>query len=114
MGLATLMAPQIAETIFPLLASSAVAAGNHCAGGSTGTMCNPYWTVEFNDTFTPAVGAQMTALNVFNANLLNPVFNVTAGSSIVTTDSGGTSPGNPDAGSNIEAVPGYISSANTL
>ena len=106
MGLATIMAPGIADEIFPLLASSAVAAGTHCESGSTGTMCSPYWTKDFDHAFTPTVGAQMTALNLFNANMINPRLSRIDGTVIVTNTTGGTSPGNPQAGPNSETTLG--------
>ena len=105
MSLATLMVPDIASEIFPVLASSAAAAGTHCVGGATGTMCDPYWTTPYNASFTPAVGAQMTALNLFNANILNPEFSLT-NASLVTNNTGGTSPGNPGGGTSQQMAPG--------
>jgi mannan endo-1,6-alpha-mannosidase len=102
MALATLLAPYTADEIFPLLASTAIAAGQHCTWGANSTMCSGYWTqTPTPSEYVAAVGPQMSALNVFNANMLNPSF-MAAGlgnTTVVTNTTGGTSQGNPDAGS---------------
>jgi mannan endo-1,6-alpha-mannosidase len=108
MSLTTLMAPYTADGIFPLLASSAVTAGTHCTWGTNSTMCSGYWTQTPDPSeYVAAVGPQMSALNLFNANMLNPVFlglTTGPGTTVVTNTTGGTSQGNPNAGANQPSI----------
>jgi len=92
MAYTTQMAPYTAGTIFPLLATSAAAAAQACAGGASGQMCGMQWTLPGWDGLT-GVGEQLSALNVINSNLIKlapPPY---------TTQTGGTSEGNANAGS---------------
>ena len=94
MALTTRMAPYTTDQVNALLATTATAAADHCDTGTNNTMCTMWWT----STTAPVslgVGQQMSALNVFNANLLKFVTN---SAQLVTSDSGGTSQGNPNAG----------------
>ena len=107
MALTALLIPSTAPTIFPLLASSALVVGNHCIWDQTGQMCSGYWTLAPNSSeYSAAVGPQMSALNLFNANLLNPEF-VIPNTTVASNGSGGTSLGNPSAGSGQLPIPGY-------
>jgi mannan endo-1,6-alpha-mannosidase len=94
LALVTRMAPYTTDDINALLQSSATAAASHCNAGTNGTMCTMFWTVN-DGPATLGVGQQMSALNVFNANLLKFVSN---SATVVTSSSGGTSQGNPNAG----------------
>jgi mannan endo-1,6-alpha-mannosidase len=93
MGLVSHMAPYTAAPINTLLASSAIAAANHCIYGTNGTQCNMFWTTDQGPA-TLGVGQQMSALNVFNANMMK-----FTSQAVVTSNSGGTSVGDPNAGS---------------
>jgi mannan endo-1,6-alpha-mannosidase len=106
LALVSRMAPYTAPTIQPLLASSALAAASHCNAGTNGSMCTMFWTTTTGPQ-TLGVGQQMSALNVFNANLLKFVG---AAAEVATGNSGGTSVGDPNAGnSNSDQVYTYVS-----
>ena len=92
MGLTTQLASYTAPTLNPILASSAVAAGNYCNQGTNDTQCIMWWTGASGPA-TLGVGQQMSALNVFNANMMKFITTTPA-----TSDTGGTSVGNPNAG----------------
>ena len=98
------MAPYTYNTLMPLLQTSAKAAAQQCTGtatGFTGTSiqgeaCGLQWTKQaFDGSSGP--GEQMAAMEVFLANLIDHV------PSPVTGTSGGTSKGNPGAGSGVDA-----------
>jgi len=108
LGYVTQMAPYTADQIFPYLANSAVAAGATCSGTVGLTMtCSLQWTEGKYDGWPRGVGPQLSVLNVLNSNLVkfaNPP---------VTHNTGGTSPGKPDAGSTEGSTPGTITPATT-
>jgi mannan endo-1,6-alpha-mannosidase len=87
----TQLAPFTASTIQPLLKSSAMAAAQQCSGPNN--ECGFKWTQGAKWDGTTGVGQQMSALEVIQANL------VTQAKSIVSNSTGGTSIGNPNAGS---------------
>ena len=95
MALASQLAPYTAAGIQPYLASSALAAASKCDTGTNGTECTAWWTTDAGPA-TLGVGQQMSALNVFNANMLKFVQTATVDTG--TPGGGGTSQGNPDAG----------------
>jgi len=95
MALATQLAPYTTSQIRPLLASTATTAASFCNQGANNTQCTMWWTNPSGPA-TIGVGQQMSALNVFNANMVQ--FMTNAGASISTSSTGGTSQGNPDAG----------------
>ena len=92
MALTTQLAPYTTATLQPLLATSATAAGNYCDQGTNDTQCTMWWTGAAGPA-TLGVGQQMSALNVFNANMMQFM-----STSVTTANDGGTSQGNPDAG----------------
>jgi mannan endo-1,6-alpha-mannosidase len=92
MALATQLAPFTTAAVEPLLASSATAAAQYCDTGANGTMCTMWWTGAVGPA-TVGVGQQMSALNVFNANMVKFM-----DISVDTGNNGGTSEGNPNAG----------------
>jgi mannan endo-1,6-alpha-mannosidase len=92
LALVARLVPYTATEIYPLLESSALAAGNHCNVGTSGQMCSMLWTTKPDDT-TPVMGPQMSALNVFLANMMT-----FSNSKVTTQKTGGTSEGNPGAG----------------
>jgi len=85
------LAPWTADTIMPLLRTSALAAAQSCSGGSDGVTCGTKWWVPGWDG-QYGVGEQMSALEVIQSNLVarakGPLSNAT----------GGTSRGDPSAG----------------
>jgi mannan endo-1,6-alpha-mannosidase len=88
----TQLAPWTADTIIPLLRSSALAAAQSCSGGTDGVTCGTRWWVPGWDG-RYGVGEQMCALEVIQSNLVAQAKGPMSGST------GGTSKGNPSAGS---------------
>jgi mannan endo-1,6-alpha-mannosidase len=97
----TLIAPYTYPLIMPYLRASAAAAALQCNGGDTGRVCGLSWSQGTTWDGTNGVGQQMAAMSVMFVNLLAletiapPLTNIT----------GGTSVGNPDAGSDSVANP---------
>ena len=94
MATAAQLASYTSGQIFPLLASTAKAAASFCNQGADGKQCTMWWATT-GGPLTIGVGQQMSALNVFNSNLMQ-----FASNSIATSDNGGTSKGDPSAGTN--------------
>jgi mannan endo-1,6-alpha-mannosidase len=91
MAATTKIAPFTQSYIIPLLASSAKAAVGTCTGGASGTICGHQWTVVGWDGHT-GVGEQMSALEMVQSNLIG------FAPDPFTNKTGGTSQGNPNAG----------------
>lgn len=89
---ATKLAPIIAETVLPVLQKSATAAVAQCTGGDNGRTCGFKWASGSYDGNTGA-GQEMNVLGAVSSLLIDEA------DSPVTADSGGTSKGNPNAGS---------------
>jgi len=88
----TLLAPWTADTIMPLLQSSALAAAQSCSGGSDGVTCgNKWWVAGWDGLY--GVGEQMSALEVIQSTLVVRARGPLSGAT------GGTSRGDPSAGS---------------
>lgn len=94
----TQLAPWTADTIIPLLRSSALAAAQSCSGGTDGVTCGTRWWVQGWDG-RYGVGEQMCALEVIQSNLVaqakGPMSGIT----------GGTSKGDASAGSGHAGPP---------
>jgi Glycosyl hydrolase family 76 len=101
------MAPYTAPQIFPLLATSAVAAGTTCSGQGAGLTCSLQWTLGHYDGRARGVGELLSLLNVINANLVQFV------DPPVTHNTGGTSQGNPNAGTTGNPIIGTVPPATT-
>ncbi|KAL9102414.1 MAG: hypothetical protein Q9163_002435 [Psora crenata] len=86
------LAPFTASFINPKLRDSAKGAAGQCSGGSNGVTCGRTWHSSTWDG-KYGVGEQMSALSIIQGNLVSKV------SSPATADKGGTSKGNPSAGS---------------
>lgn len=86
------LAPSTAERIMPLLMSSTKAAVAQCTGGDNGRQCGFHWTSGKFDNLL-GVGQQMNVLGALSSLLAldAPV--------PVTNKTGGTSMGDPNAGS---------------
>ena len=99
MAATTKVAPFTTDIIMPLLQSSAQAAAKQCSGtagpyGSLGNVCGLKWTQQEQYDGSFGVGEQMAAMEIFQSNLISKV------SGPLTNKTGGTSVGNPSAGSN--------------
>jgi mannan endo-1,6-alpha-mannosidase len=109
MAQTTLVAPFTRDTILPVLKSSAIAAAKQCSGGTNGQMCGLSWSKGSVWDGTQGVGQQMAAMSVVFTNLLQ-FDNVQIGAPL-TNSSGGTSAGNPNAGSQTPSDPAAIKPA---
>ncbi|KFY23310.1 hypothetical protein V493_05930 [Pseudogymnoascus sp. VKM F-4281 (FW-2241)] len=95
MAAATLIAPFTYDTISKLLLTSAKAAAAQCIGGDNGRACGLRWVHEGkmgNWDGTTGVGQEMAALEVIQSTLIGQT------SGPVTNSTGGTSPGDYNAG----------------
>lgn len=88
----TKWAPHTADFIMPLLRASAVAAAKQCQGGSNNRMCGLIWNKDKYDGST-GVGQQMAALEVTLSCMVGER------EAPYTSKTGGTSKGDPTAGS---------------
>jgi len=86
----------------PKLQTSAQAAAAQCSGGDDGNQCGLRWTNGATWDGSFGVGEQMSALEVIQSNLITKV----AGP--VTNKTGGTSKGNPSAGTGGDTAPNGI------
>lgn len=103
----TFVAPWTRELVMPKLQASAKAAAAQCVGGVTGRACGLSWSKAPAYDGTSGVGQQMAAMSVVFVNLL-PLQAVAAP---LTNTTGGTSVGNPNAGSQSVANPEAIKPA---
>ena len=92
MAATTQLAPFVKDQIMPKLQASAQGAAKQCSGGDTGSKCGRNWNSGQWDGFN-GVGEQMSALAAVQANLIDKARKP------VTADAGGTSKGDPNAGS---------------
>ncbi len=92
MAATTQIAPFTYDFIQPKLHASAQGAAAQCSGGTSGTTCGRMWYKSTWDG-KMGVGEQMSAMSVIQANLISKV------APPVTASKGGTSKGNPLAGS---------------
>ncbi len=92
MAAVTQIAPFTSDTIMPKLKTSAQGAAGQCSGSGDGTTCGRKWYQSTWDQKT-GVGEEMSALSIIQANLISKV------APPVTANSGGTSKGDPSAGS---------------
>ncbi|KAI9863210.1 MAG: hydrolase 76 protein [Trichoglossum hirsutum] len=101
MAATTKMAPFTASYIIPKLRASAQAAAQQCIG-PPGNTCGIRWNLGATWDQSTGVGEQMSALEVIQSNLITNV------SSPVTAQKGGTSKGDPSAGSGGDNPVGAI------
>ncbi|XMA07222.1 hypothetical protein WAI453_000013 [Rhynchosporium graminicola] len=102
-----LLAPFTRPLILPKLKTSAVAAAKQCSGGANGRMCGVSWSKGDVWDGTSGVGQQMAAMSVVFTNLLA----LEDIAPPLTRATGGTSEGNPDAGSKSVENPAAIKPA---
>ncbi|KAG4433447.1 hypothetical protein IFR05_011073 [Cadophora sp. M221] len=93
MAATTKMAPYTYDTIMGKLGPSAKAAAAQCSGGDNGRTCGLKWSMGTTWDGSYGVGQEMAALEVIQSNLIAQV------SGPVTNGTGGTSVGDPNAGS---------------
>lgn len=93
MAATTKMAPFTYERVVERLSVSAQAAALQCSGGDNGRMCGLRWQDGATWDGSQGVGQQMSALEVVQSNLISQV------QAPLTNTTGGTSQGNPNAGS---------------
>ena len=93
MAATTKMAPFTYSDVMAKLGPSAQAAALQCGGGDNGRTCGLKWTDGATWDGSYGVGQEMAALEVIQSNLITQV------SGPVTNSTGGTSQGNPNAGS---------------
>jgi mannan endo-1,6-alpha-mannosidase len=90
-GAASKLAPYASGPILNLLQTSAQAAISTCTGGTAGNQCGLKWTTKAFDGIQ-GIGEMMSALEVVQS-LLQP-----QAANTLTSQTGGTSQGNPNAG----------------
>jgi len=96
LAIAAELAPPVYDQVIPRLRTSAIAAAKQC--GEDGKQCGTKWFQPTSDGKL-GVGQHMSALSVITVNLL------TENKGLYTANSGGTSKGNPAAGTGAEAPP---------
>lgn len=93
MAATTKWAPWTYAYVKPKLDASATAAAEQCTGGSNGRMCGLRWANNSGSwDGTTGAGQQMAAMEVVLATMIQDL------QAPVTNSTGGTSPGNPKAG----------------
>ena len=100
MGKSTVLAPFIYDAVMVKIRASAAAAAAQCTGGEDGVTCGHKWTTGGVFDGIVGVGQQMCALEVIQANLIK------AAAPPVTAATGGTSKGDPSAGTSGNPVIG--------
>jgi hypothetical protein len=98
MAATTQLAPFVTDQVMPKLQASAAGAAAQCSGGDTGSKCGRNWNMPVWDGFT-GVGEQMSALSVVQSNLIATTRKP------VTGNNGGTSLGDPNAGTGKHVEP---------
>lgn len=93
MAATTKMAPFTYDRIIERLRVSAAAAALQCSGGDSGRVCGLRWQDNSTWDGSYGVGQQMAALEVVQSNL------IAQSPGPLTNKTGGTSVGNPNAGS---------------
>ena len=106
MAATIIRAPYTRQRLQPLLQSSAAAAVKSCSGGDDGNTCGLKWNTGYWDGIY-GIGEQMSVLEVLISNLLDTV------PGPVTNNTGGTSPGDPSAGTTATSPSGLDLSAVT-
>jgi mannan endo-1,6-alpha-mannosidase len=89
----TQIAPFTAAKVLPVLRTSAQAAIKECTGGALGRQCGFKWSTGAYDGVTGA-GQEMNVVGAVSSLLIGQ------SKAPVTSDTGGTSKGNPNAGAN--------------
>lgn len=108
LALTAQLVPQTYDRIFPYLRKSAQGAAGQCDGGSDGITCGHEWnTTTWDGTY--GVGEQMCALAVVNTMLID----TESLSAPYSNKTGGTSTGDPTAGTGSSSSGSSGSSGST-
>jgi mannan endo-1,6-alpha-mannosidase len=111
MAAATKQAPFIFDRVKAVLESSAKAAALQCSGSPSerpnGRMCGLSWSLGAAWDGTSGVGQQMAAMEVIQSNLIQQA------KAPLTSSSGGTSKGDPNAGSGDITTPDGVKPITT-
>jgi mannan endo-1,6-alpha-mannosidase len=108
LALTAQLVPDLAGTIWPYIEASAKGAAGQCDGGTDGITCGAEWnTTTWDGTY--GVGQQMSALAAIQANAIQ-ASNLRAP---YTADTGGTSKGDPSAGSTDSGNPSLPASVTS-
>lgn len=103
LAVVTQVAPYTKDKILPILETSAQAAVNQCTGGDNGRKCGFYWSsgqfVDPSVDGTTGAGERMDVLAAVSSLLIEDT------EPPVTNSTGGTSKGDPNAGTNSHDVP---------
>lgn len=109
MAATTKWAPWTYASVKPKLDASATAAAQQCTGGSNGRMCGLRWANNSGQwDGTTGAGQQMAAMEVVLATMIQQL------EAPVTNSTGGTSPGNPEAGTQTSVGPKGLSSLEMM
>lgn len=100
MAASTKVAPWLYDQMMPYLEKSAVAAAQQCDGGTDGVTCGMQWTQNTTWDGSYGVGQQMCALEVIQATTIKRT------TAPVSANNGGTSKGDPTAGSSGDSTDG--------
>lgn len=95
------LVPELYERIFTYLRKSAAGAAGQCSGGELGRHCGREWNTTTWDGIS-GVGEQMSALAVIQAMMMD----TTDLAAPVGATTGGTSQGNPSAGTGTSGTTG--------
>lgn len=108
MAATTKWAPWTYASVKPKLDASAMAAAQQCAGGGNGRMCGLRWANNSGRwDGTTGAGQQMAAMEVVLATMIQEL------EAPVTNSTGGTSVGNPQAGTQTSVGANGVLSSNT-
>jgi mannan endo-1,6-alpha-mannosidase len=100
------IAPFTHDTIMPLLKTSTQAGVSTCTGGTNGRVCGFKWTTRAYDG-TQGAGQQMNVLAAVSSLLIDET------AAPVTNMTGGTSEGNPNAGSQSDNFNRHVTPPTT-
>ncbi len=105
MAATTKMAPYTYNDVMAKLAPSAQSAAQQCSGGDNGRTCGLRWQDGTTWDGSYGVGQEMAALEVIQSNLIAQV------TGPLTNSTGGTSQGDPSAGTSSSSSPTAIAPA---
>lgn len=111
MAAATKQAPFIYDRVKAVLESSAKAAALQCSGSPAdrpnGRMCGLSWSLGAAWDGSSGVGQQMAAMEVIQSNLIKQA------AAPLTSNTGGTSKGDPNSGTGDMTTPGGVKPITT-
>ncbi|OJZ92420.1 glycosyl hydrolase [Aspergillus piperis CBS 112811] len=109
----TTIAPYTSDQIIPKIQQSALAAAKQCSGGDSGTQCGRRWYQAQWDGET-SLETDMSALSVFSSNMITHRQSQGGQSQgPLTSDTGGTSQSNPNAGTGPKDAPNKLPDITT-